>query len=102
MAYITELAKSLIAHGNINGLFLTGLPDEDGVALLTNYVNLVSCVHQPSPPPPIHSPHEGRDEGGGTRLDQLQYQDLVITIYFSKLCHEPHNLHAVQDVMAYT
>lgn len=41
LTYISELTKKLVAQGKINGLFLTGLPDEDGVTLMTNYVNLV-------------------------------------------------------------
>lgn len=57
LAYISELTKMLVTQGKINGLFLTGLPDEDGVTLMTNYVNLVSYATLTSshPPPSSHS-----------------------------------------------
>ena len=38
--FISMLTKNVIESGQINGLFLTGLTD-DGITLLTNYVNKV-------------------------------------------------------------
>ena len=39
--YISQLTRSVISKGLIDGLFLTGLT-ADGIKLLTNYVNQVS------------------------------------------------------------
>lgn len=40
-SYISQLTRSVISKGLIDGLFLTGLT-ADGIKLLTNYVNQVS------------------------------------------------------------
>ena len=39
-SFISKLTREVIESGQINGLFLTGLTDE-GITLLTNYVNKV-------------------------------------------------------------
>ena len=46
-SFISKLTKEVTDSGQINGLFLTGLTDE-GITLLTNYVNEVSfgCYYQ--------------------------------------------------------
>ena len=43
-SYISKLTKEVTESGQINGLFLTGLTDE-GITLLTNYVNKVSALN---------------------------------------------------------
>ena len=39
-SFISKLTREVTDKGQINGLFLTGLTDE-GITLLTNYVNEV-------------------------------------------------------------
>ena len=45
-AHIAQLTQQVAQRGDINGLFLTGLPNE-GISLLTNYVNTVSLTMVP-------------------------------------------------------
>lgn len=42
-AHIAQLTQQVAQRGDINGLFLTGLPNE-GISLLTNYVNTTGDV----------------------------------------------------------
>ncbi len=44
-AHISSLTRQVVGRGDISGLFLTGLPNE-GLALLANYVNMVSACSQ--------------------------------------------------------
>ena len=43
-SFIGRLTREVTESGQINGLFLTGLTDE-GITLLTNYVNEVSVYY---------------------------------------------------------